>query len=635
MSDQTLPLQYDCTFCADWESCDAKVTYQPKWKSLGSTPKTLKLSSGRAYRVSVRPETTVADFAAILAAVPWTNIRTVRIVHGGPISAPELGKALAELRDVTKVGMSWTYRSTGWQTGITQADGKKLHFDLENWPVDEVTAALGHVVRANVLNINMDEFKDSFSLRPLFQVQGLKSVKVKHSSYAKLKLDWTGLSQQIRLQSLNVEHGFLSEVFWSELGKLRQLQEFELHWPEKAKARRGSLAHLSSLKKLNGVCLFDHVPEAFQTLAECPALQSVKIDQCKINDATAAAIGSMPHVQDCYIWNTTLTDAGMKSLCRWPEVKSLVLCEDSDNPKRITQAGFKSLANLASLEMLHLQGFENVAASAWSVLQKLTRLKRLQLMSRPAFDLMEAVGSLPTLERLCLSYCNGVGSAGLQQLRTMPRLKALNIHVNHYHPYYSPIAEVSELRQLTSLFLGSLHKLTDEQLGHLTNLTALTELYLYESPRISDRGIASLAALRKLRLVSLHRMPKLTDQTLNTLVAFPRLETLFLRCNNRITDKGLARLSVARNLKHLQLDFARNLTGDRLLELARQLPLEEILVSDSPHLTIEHMLKLAAHPNLKRVGIMQCRNISNDDRKTLAEARPDWKWPSLRNWQKL
>lgn len=631
----TMPPQHDFTFHADWESCDAKVTYRPKWKSLGSTPKTLKLSPGRSYRVSVRAETTPTEFAEILQSVPWSNIRTIRIPHGGPIATTELGKELGKLNGVETVGMSWPYDSISWFVNIRQAGGLNTQFELEKWPVAEVTTALGQVRRAKALNIRMDDFKDNFSLSLLFNIQGLESVYVDHRSHCEQELDWTGLSRQTKLCKLQVRNGFLAETFWSELGKLKRIREIEMWWPAKAKAAPGDLVRLTSLKKLNGVCLFNYVPEAFQAFAQCSALEAVKIDQCRLDDASTAGIGTMPHVKDCHIWNTEMSDAGMQSLCRWPRIKSLVLCENSSNPTPITHVGFEALGNLKSLEFLHLQGFEAVAAAGWAVLQRLPRLKRLKLMSRPTFDLLDAIGPLPGLTQLSLSMCNSVGSVGLQQLKAMPRLRTLNINLNHYSPYYVPVDEVSELRQLTTLSLASVHKMNDDQLGQLADLKNLQELYLHEAVKISDQGIANLASLRNIRLLSLTMMPKLTDRTIITLAAFPRLETLFLRCTGKITDKGLADLAAARSLTTLHLDFARNLTGECLLDLVRRLPLKELWVKSSPALTDEHLLKLAEHPTLKSFGISGCKNVTNEGRKALTEARPDWESPTFPYWYTL
>ena len=210
--------QIEFLFAADWEWCDAKVTYKPTWRRLGSTPNALKLSPGRAYRVSARPETTVADLAAIFGAVPSCNIRTVRVPRKGPVSPAALGDALAVLGALETVGMLRPYHSTAWFVSIGQVGRATFQIELEGWAVDEVTASLGRIPRAAGLTVRMDEFKEGFSLGPLFRIRGLERVEVQHASYSKQELDWAGLSGQTGLRTLRVQRGCLGEVFWAELG---------------------------------------------------------------------------------------------------------------------------------------------------------------------------------------------------------------------------------------------------------------------------------------------------------------------------------------------------------------------------------------------------------------------------------
>ena len=160
----------------------------------------------------------------------------------------------------------------------------------------------------------------------------------------------------------------------------------------------------------------------------------MRLNQCRIDDASAGGIGSVAAAKACYIWNVEFSDAGMKAMCRWTAIKSLTLAENSSNPTPITRTGFAALAGLGTLEMLHLQGFDNVSAAGWAALRRLPRLKRLMLRSKPPFDLMEAVGPLPTVERLVLTHANGVGAAGLAQLKAMPRLRSLALQVHRYTP---------------------------------------------------------------------------------------------------------------------------------------------------------------------------------------------------------
>lgn len=216
---------HEFSFAADWESCDAKRTYRPPWKPAGSTPGTLKLWSGRAYRVTVRPETRPADLAAILRAAPEAHIRTVRIPRGGPIAAADLGGVLAKLRGVEAVSLYCPYDSTDWTVNLRRAGGVTTQLALDGWPVAEVVATAGRVPRAAALTIRTDGDGTPFALGPLFAIRGLKRVDVQHSHYSNQELDWTGLSGLKGLRSLRTDYGILPKSLWRELGSLPRLNE--------------------------------------------------------------------------------------------------------------------------------------------------------------------------------------------------------------------------------------------------------------------------------------------------------------------------------------------------------------------------------------------------------------------------
>nr|WP_246173532.1 hypothetical protein [Limnoglobus roseus] len=525
-------------------------------------------------------------------------------VHGrGSMSAAELGTALAGLNRVATITVNASGGADDGSVYLT-ARGASLGFDFDRWPVAEAAAALARVARADTLAVRMTG-PGPLSLQPLFTVRGLKLIRVEHDSHAKQELDWTGLSTQTGLRRLEVRAGVLPEGFWRELGTLKQLREVQLWWPEGARSNPGSLSGMTGLKKLAGVCLFDPIPAAFRALGRCPALEEVHVDQCNIDDTAAAGIGSVARLKNGHLWNAALSDAGMRRLCRWPRVRSLTLGENSDNQPPITAAGFKALGRLTTLERLHLQGFDHVAAAGWAVLRGLPRLKHLKLSTSPPFDVLDAVGPLRRVEELRLSHCNGVGPAGYRQLAAMPRLRSLSVRAHRSAPYYVPLDEVAGLRRLRSLALAGLHKATDAQVARLIALPDLEALILHEAEKVTDQGVARLAGLRSLRVVVLNALPKLTDGVIPTLTGFPRLDTLSLRCTGQVTDAGLSGLAGAGRLRTLHLDYARNLTGETLLRLARKLPLEELAVASSPHVTDDHLLELTGHPTLRRVRFLE------------------------------
>ncbi len=494
---------------------------------------------------------------------------------------------------------------------------------------DEVTDAFQHSVAAGILHVSIPKSARKVRLETLFKIKGVKSIEVEHSQHEKQQLDWTGLSKLKSLKKLSVRAGFLGESFWTELGKLKSLTLLELSWPEQAAAKAGSLKGLTSLKKLEISCLFNDVPQAFQVLSECPTLTDVVIEQATIDDASAKAIGAMTALKSCHIHNVQMTNVGMKTMCRWPTIRSLYLAECSvagGNSKPIT-SGFKVLGNLGTLDTLTLQDFEHVPKSGWKCLQKLTKLKSLHLRSSPPFDLMEAIGPIPSLRELTFINCQSLGAAGTAIVQELPQLAKLSISVYRYKPYYIPLGEIAAMRRLKHLVLREFHLMTDTQLGQLASLKKLETLQLYEAEKIGDRGILQLAGLKSLRSLMLDKMPKLTDESLTAFAAFPNLESLCLRANTKITAEGYESLAKVHNLTTLSLGYARNLIGEGLVKLAGQLPLTQLTIHGCPNLTEEHWLKLTKHPTLVRVGFSECKELGADVNDRMKAVRPDWSRP--------
>ncbi len=621
-------IEFTFPFAADWESCESRSTHNVIWKPCKSTPGKLKISDSRDYRVTANAATKSGDLAEMLKASTTCNIRTIRLPHGGAIGKAEFGQALAQFKPVEMVRLDSPGKSTGWLVVVRHAFTQFSQFRLLGWPIEDVTEAVGQI-KAHELGVRLSDENHGFLFGNLFDIGGVRVVVVVHPQHEKQQLDWTGLSKLTGLQELQASYGFLGESFWSELGKLKSLPLLELSWPEQATAKAGSLKRLTSLKKLKISCLFCDVPQAFQVLSECPALDDVVIEQAKIDNVSAQAIGAMTALKSCHIHNAQMTDAGMKAMCRWPAIRSLYLAESSvagGNTKPIT-TGFEDLGNLGTLDTLTLQGYEHVPKARWKCLQKLTKLKSLYLFSSPPFDLLQAIGPIPSLQELKVRNCQSLSAAGMAIVQALPQLTTLNLYAYRYRPYYTTLDQIGTMQRLKHLKLEDFHLLTDAQLGRIAGLGNLESLQLIEADKIGDRGILQLTGLTSLRLLSLEKLPKLTDKTIVGLSMFPKLESLSVRCNTKITATAYESLTKVRNLTTLHLGYARNLTGECLVKLAEQLPLTELLIYGCPNLTEEHWQALTKHPTLKRVGFNECKELGADVGERMKAVRPDWGRP--------
>lgn len=157
----------------------------------------------------------------------------------------------------------------------------------------------------------------------------------------------------------------------------------------------------------------------------------------------------------------------------------------------------------------------------------LARLQSLRWLSigTDALDdeLMEAVGSIRTLEYLDANHCSGLTDRGMQHLRRLSKLKYLRLRYGDF---------------------------SDEGLACLADLTSLESLTLSDNP-IGDLGVAHLANLRQLRSLELANT-QVSDGSLKTLARLEQLERLSLR-GTQITEAGLPSLLPLGNLTWLNL----------------------------------------------------------------------------------
>jgi Leucine-rich repeat (LRR) protein len=109
----------------------------------------------------------------------------------------------------------------------------------------------------------------------------------------------------------------------------------------------------------------------------------------------------------------------------------------------------------------------------------------------------------------------------------------------------APLASFDRLEE----FSISGAPITDAGLKHLSKLTSLRILSLWDTPGVTDAGLAHLAALTKLQTLNLYRCD-ITDAGLVHLRWMTNLEALFLS-KTKVTGPGLSHLGRMSKLKSL------------------------------------------------------------------------------------
>ncbi len=287
----------------------------------------------------------------------------------------------------------------------------------------------------------------------------------------------------------------------------------------------------------------------------------------------------MPHIahltglKELHIWETDITDSGMRYITNLKSLEYLVL-------PNISNAGLVYATQLTSLKGLY---FKNNSLTNTGLAQ-LANLKSLEELELGGGQLGDAglvhLANLPKLSYLLL-WGKGFTEAGLVHLANIPSLKILNMQQ---------------------------YQVTDAGLEHLSRLEQL-EVVSFSGPPVSDNGFAYLRRMRSLRILG----APLGDNALAHLKEIKSLESLDLP-GEKVTDKEMAYLSEFPNLKHLKMSMPHYIdpkaykgyyTDNGLRELTRAPLLEELFLA-GPGVTDAGMAHVAKLSNLRELSLFGC-----------------------------
>lgn len=271
-------------------------------------------------------------------------------------------------------------------------------------------------------------------------------------------------------------------------GKIRELDLSGVEEVHKIMPRVAKLRSLESLT-LEG----KELPRsAILHISKMTWLKSLRIPECYcIEDEKLHLLSTMTHLEELNLGHPgmyedavndfgSITNDGVGHLTRLPRLKVLNL----DGAYKVTDVGAEHLSKIETLEVLHLEEVSLTTVGLEYIVGRLKRLRELSVCKRCRDEWLE----LLTRVR-----------------RTLTCLKFHGTMVTDWG-----FQHLSKLTGLVSLTMYDCINVTDEGLGHLSKLTGLKSLTLCGCTEITDEGLEHLSKLRNLTQLRLFCPESLT-----------------------------------------------------------------------------------------------------------------------------
>lgn len=347
-----------------------------------------------------------------------------------------------------------------------------------------------------------------------------------------------------------------------------------------------------------------------------PELESLELGRS--NDITDVGL---VHVADCaglkhlvFSGWYKITDEGLACLSRLKNLESLAF----DAYHNIFGEGLKYIAEMTSLKTLSVFGLQSNAPRALRHIQNMTWLKGLSLGAANFGDAeMKLIGKLVNLEFLNTCFNKSVSDEGLQEIKTLKKLKTLDLNqckriTNQGLKY------VAELSCLESLTLTETASVSDEGVGglrRLTNLRKLTcrgtaitgrtlsllpsieKLDIYSNENLNHQGVQELTKLKRLKCLNLSACQKVEDLDLGLIGRIDSLESLSLEWCSGISDRGVQKLTGLKNLSFLSLSYT--------------------------NVSAEGLVSVVTLPSLKCLHLFGCKKLTRSGAEMLRELNPE------------
>jgi len=242
------------------------------------------------------------------------------------------------------------------------------------------------------------------------------------------------------------------------------------------------------------------------------------------------------------------------------------------------------------------------------IFQKMTNLVAINLGGlKISNDTLENLAYLKKLNTLMISFCSQVTHEGFKYLNFVPSLKSLIVRTVMDD---AGLQQITGCRSLELLTLGSCN-ITDKGVYYISqNFPNLSSLNIHHSFAVTDEGIGHLSQLTQLGMLYLGGCSKITDVGLSHIKKLIYLHSLNLGGCYLITDEGLRSLSKLRYLQTLDLWKCHNITSVGIHHLKDLRELHSLVLTDCSNIddnAVETFLSLG---KIRMLAINGCRNIN-------------------------
>ncbi|MEZ6125632.1 MAG: SUMF1/EgtB/PvdO family nonheme iron enzyme [Planctomycetaceae bacterium] len=238
----------------------------------------------------------------------------------------------------------------------------------------------------------------------------------------------------------------------------------------------------------------------------------------------------------------TLTDQFAARLSEFRELTSLTLNGQQD----LTSVTLKAISQLVGLQQLELTDCAGFTDADFEVLQRLQKLKRLDLQNTSAGDqAATAIANIPRIQRVAIGGQNStLSDEGVAELAKAVSIRELQLRSDLITD--TGIAALQQIHLLRNLVLQS-EQITGSSLSYLNRLPDLDDLSLI-SPALTDDvfiHIGRSKSLKKLRLAHRGQRPPaaLSDAGLMQMQPAVQLKELWLpRNGTQMTEAAMNEL---------------------------------------------------------------------------------------------